>query len=330
MPVFWTGEEEIELRGRKAAKTRAEVKIGGKMIIRLILLLALASIALGIDTPCVWQSPSGAVFDLRALTVASATAKSYYILDGDIPCTPETEPAFSYTWNFCADVTDASLPGVCRNMGKKGVALQYLQLESFSDCYIIGKYDPARDVLHYGLLVADDPSKGVLLTYPTGERCASDPKGALRSTAIELQCANSPTTVVSAQSPSSCQYRLVMKSYYACPTQCPVTDNGLCNSHGHCAFDAKSGSTYCYCNEGFYGAACASTTSDEAVVKAYDGRSVQIGLLVTLLIVLLVLVAVVGAMAYKIQQFRKEAAYDQLSSSSSHGLEQEMVEQVRF
>jgi len=90
----------------------------------LAILLIATPDALG-DTPCVWKS-NGATYDLRPLTVTQQDAKSYYILDGDIPCTPETEPAFSYTWNFCAPVTAASVPGACSNMGKMGVALQYL------------------------------------------------------------------------------------------------------------------------------------------------------------------------------------------------------------
>ena len=291
-----------------------------------------------------WSSPQthgGATFDLRPLTAAQgAAAKSYYILDGDIPCTPETEPSFSYTWNFCADVTSASLPGACSGMGKSGVALQYLQLDGFSDCYIIGKYDAAQDDLHYSLLSPVDPSKGILLTYPHGERCANDPTGAMRSTTIEVQCANTKTTVVSAQSPASCQYRLVMKSINGCPTECPITSNGLCNSHGHCAYDSKSGTPYCYCNEGFYGAACDSTTSDAVSVEPYDGRSVQIALMITLLVIVVILVASVAFMSFRIRQFRRESSgttYDQLATSSLHGAAGgggpssfEMVETVSF
>lgn len=298
--------------------------------------------AAGGDTPCLWSSPAGgATFDLRPLTAqgqGASSAKSYYILDGDIPCTPETEPAFSYTWNFCADVTGASLPGACSGMGKSGVALQYLQLDGgFSDCYIIGKYDAARDDLHYNLLNPADPSKGVLLTYPHGERCANDPTGAMRSTTIEVQCANTKTTVVSAQSPASCQYRLVTKSLYGCPTECLITSNGLCNSHGHCAYDVKSGTPYCYCNEGFYGAACDSATASAADyrndVKAADkSLSVQIGLMITLLIVVVILVVTVAYMAYSIRQFRKHGLpfLEEKEGSSRPGSTFEMVDAVSF
>jgi len=284
------------------------------------------------DVPCLW-SQAGATFDLRALSVNQQSAKSYYILDGDIPCTPETEPSFSYVWNLCAPVTSASLPGACSNMGKQGVALQYLQLDSFADCYIIGRYDATRDDLHYKLMDPADPTKGVSIVYPTGERCdPKDPKGLMRSTTIDVQCANSKTMVLSANSPAPCQYHLSMKSYYGCPAQCPVTENGLCNSHGHCAYDNKSKTPSCYCNDGHYGVDCSSTAAPKSTVAhPFDGRSVQIALLVILLIVMLAMIAAVAYMAYKIQQYRKEAQYSALGSSvHGPGATMEMVETVTF
>jgi len=295
----------------------------------LVILLIGTPDALG-DTPCVWKS-NGATYDLRPLTVTQQDAKSYYILDGDIPCTSETEPAFSYTWNFCAPVTAASVPGACSNMGKMGVALQYLQLESFADCYIIGRYDASRDDLHYHHIDPSDPTKGISMVYPTGERCdPKDPKGVMRSTTIDVQCANTKTLVLSANSPGACQYHLSMKSYYGCPAECPVTENGLCNSHGHCSYDSKLKVPYCFCNEGHYGVDCSSNVAPKIISSSFDGRSVQIGLLVTLLIVMLGMIAAVGYMAWRIHGYRKEAQYSALGSSSAHGGSFEMVEQVNF
>jgi len=298
----------------------------------LLVALLLLLVVLGADVSCVWSN-SGATFDLRPLTVSQQTSKSYYILDGDIPCTPETEPSFSYVWNLCAPVTSASVPGACSNMGKSGVALQYLQLDSFSDCYIIGRYDATRDDSHFRLLEPSDPTKGVSLIYATGERCdPKDPKGAMRSTTIDVQCANTKTMVLSANSPGACQYHLSMKSYYACPVQCPVTDNGLCNSHGHCAYDSNKKTPYCYCNDGWYGADCSSTTAPKpAATSAFDGRSVQIGLMVTLLVVMLAMIGALVFMSWKVQQYRKDAHFNAIATASTHGGDgMEMVDTVNF
>ena len=39
--------------------------------------------------------------------------------------------------------------------------------------------------------------------------------------------------------------------FLSSPTQqeCPITEKGLCNSHGHCAYDNKAKSPHCYCNK---------------------------------------------------------------------------------
>lgn len=301
---------------------------GLKSVLSLTALLVSAK-----ATTCTYSS-SGATFDLRPLMVTSQTDSSYYILDGDIPCTPETEPSYSYVFNFCAPVTQASLPGACKNIGKSGVALQYLQLADASDCYIIAR-DSAESELKYRLLdtAGGDPTKGVSLLYPTGEHCTHDPKDpTLRSTTVDVQCANTKTVVTSANSPGSCQFHLTVKSWYGCPTQCPVTGNGLCDSHGHCAYDSKSRSPYCFCNTGHYGNDCSSTLAP-VTAKTIDGRSVQIGLLVTLLVVMLLLTGAVGFMTYKLSIYRKEAHYSALASSSSHGASIEMgamVDTVSF
>ena len=67
------------------------------------------------------------------------------------------------------------------------------------------------------------------------------------------QCANVRLEIDSALEPTVCQYHMVMRSWYGCPTQCPITSTGLCSSHGHCAYDPYLRQPYCYCNEGFVG-----------------------------------------------------------------------------
>ena len=103
-----------------------------------------------------------------------------------------------------------------------------------------------------------------------------------------------------------------------------MTGNGLCDSHGHCAYDNKKKQSYCYCNEGYTGSACNS----KAESNSYDGYSVQLGLLITLLVVALALTGGMIYLSMQVASFRKE----QVSShySSLPGGENEMVETVTF
>lgn len=57
------------------------------------------------DIPCEWKSLTGAHYDLKPLMLTDG-APSFGIKDGDIPCTPEEEPSYSYVWNFCGEVKD--------------------------------------------------------------------------------------------------------------------------------------------------------------------------------------------------------------------------------
>jgi hypothetical protein len=167
------------------------------------------------DIPCQWKSRVGATYDLRALTIIDDKAASYFIADGDIPCTPEIERTYSYVWNFCADVTSTSFPSVC-DASRMGAALQYYQRDSdgYSECNVIGHYDPARDDTYFSLIDPNDPSQGVSMKYLFGDQC---PKGQLRSATIDVLCGNVKSEILSALEPSTCEYHLQMKSYYGCP-----------------------------------------------------------------------------------------------------------------
>ena len=67
---------------------------------------------------------TGVKFDLKKMTIPEGKS-SYLIKDGDIPCTPENEPTYSFAWNVCADVTKVSYPSIC-GTNKRGAAIQYL------------------------------------------------------------------------------------------------------------------------------------------------------------------------------------------------------------
>ena len=166
----------------------------------------------------------------------------------------------------------------------------------------MGRYNADNDDLSYALLDSRDPTKGVSITYPKGEKCSS---GALRSTTLDVQCANTKSTIISAQEPHVCQYHFVMESYHGCPTECPITSNGLCNSHGHCSFDKNLKQPYCYCNEGYSGSSCTKSSSSDG---SFDGDTLQKRLVTALVVIAVLLVAVIGFMVYKVIGLRKEQA----------------------
>lgn len=270
------------------------------------------------DIPCQWDSHTGSTFDLRKLTLPLNSPTAYTIKDGDIPCTPEIEPTYSYVWNFCSAIPTSSDPSFCN---KTGISLQYLVRASdgYKECHVIGTYDPKQDDLIYSLLDPSDPSKGVSLRYGNGDRCeAFKTKGVYRSTTLDVQCANVKMSILSATEPNTCQYHMLLKSYYGCPAECPITSNGLCDSHGYCRFDKLKKKSYCYCNQGYSGDSCA-TRGGGAQAAIYDGHSVQVGLTATLLVVTLALLAVVGYMIWRVAEYRKEQAYASLSSGYLSG-----------
>lgn len=86
-----------------------------------------------------------------------------------------------------------------------------------------------------------------------------------------------------------------------------MTSHGLCNSHGHCAFDPIKKKSYCFCNKGYSGDSC---QKGEEKSDSYDGYSVQVALLVVLLLITVALIGVTGFMIRKITMFRQEQADD--------------------
>jgi len=275
--------------------------------------------------PCTWDSKSGATFDLRALTLSSGT-NAYEIFDGDIPCTPETEPSFNYVWNFCALIPPTAVPSICSDMGKTAVVLQWVSWGGYGDyCFILARDD--NSLINYSLLDPSDPSKGISIAYPKGEKCGDTATSKdLRSATIDVKCANTEKQVQYAQEPSLCNYHMEIDSYYGCPKECAVTSKGLCDSHGHCAFDYVSKKAYCYCNEGYSGSDCSSQSSSTSTT--YDGFSVQLGLLITLLLIAAGLTAGIAYMAFQISEYRKHQISNNYKSLS--GGEAEMTETVNF
>jgi len=276
-------------------------------------LFFLSSLVMGyVDVPCEWKSLTGATYDLTDLMVLDEKLPSYLIKDGDIPCTPEKEPTYSYVFNFCADVTAASFPSNVCLPTQMGSAIQYIdRSDGYKECNVIGHYDPLRDDTYYSLLDQTDPSLGVSVTYQFGQKC---PNGKLRSATIDVMCENTKATIDSANEPTECNYHLVVRSQHGCPKECPITSAGVCNSHGHCAYDAKSKGAHCFCNKGYGGDSCLRDTSSEDDGSAV--YSLQVALLVVLLVTAAVLTGFVGYLGFRITEFRKEQL---MNSYSNYG-----------
>jgi hypothetical protein len=155
---------------------------------------------------------------LRPLIISNSASVAYSITDGDIECTPEIEPSFNYIWNFCGDVPSAALPTECKDVGKKAVILQWANYGAgLQYCNTVGHFDSSINEITYSLIDASDPSKGVSLTYPAGDRCEYANNQPRQGT-IDVYCSNTAHTVKEAKEPSTCVYHMSMNSYYGCPT----------------------------------------------------------------------------------------------------------------
>ncbi len=91
-----------------------------------------------------------------------------------------------------------------------------------------------------------------------------------------------------------------------------MTEHGLCNSHGHCAYDPVNKQPYCYCNKGYSGASCTKddSSSSSSSSSGYDGYTIQLALLIVLVIAAVALVGVIGFMVYKVTNLRQQHASD--------------------
>lgn len=271
--------------------------------IGLVALLTLVPVPAVEDIPGVWDSPT-ATFDLRPLTKSSKSDLVYQITDGDIECTVEVEGTYTYAFNFFADVSYYSgLPSTCSNVG---AAVQYGL--SGDMCSNVGRYDPDFDDQIWSLYDTSsdaDPSQGVTLTYLNGDACAG---GVRRQLSLHVQCANHAYRVVHAQETSRCHYEITVESWYGCPTACPVTSGGLCDSHGLCMMEMNADThaqPHCYCNKGFTGDDCSKHEKSSGGGNG-SPEAVQIALLVILLVIFLGLVGVVIYMTWQVVKYRKE------------------------
>jgi Glucosidase II beta subunit-like protein len=214
-----------------------------RRLLPLLLLLRGAESSTGV---CSYATP-GNSFDLSPLRVDDLDSRSYTLDNSG-------GGEYSYVFNVCGPVTPVDLPRVCS--GTMGAVLQYKLGLLSSGCWIGGKFEVDGEQT-FKLIDEGNPAKGVSLKYANGGSCSN---GVVRSTTLDVYCANTEASVKAAYEVESraCSYHITMESWYGCPTECGLTAAGLCNSHGSCATDKLTGSSYCSCDAGYSGDSCAT------------------------------------------------------------------------
>eukprot|EP00606_Chrysophyceae_sp_TOSAG23-5_P001518 GSChrysophyteH2.ASY1.ANO1.1628.1 assembled CDS len=261
----------------------------------------------------------GATFDLTELQ-RSAGQPSYKIEDGDIPCTPNVESNYTYSFNVCGAVTGYVEEECSINLGDKLRTAGALQVnkrgtENELDdwCFVVGYYNQEQTSVH--LLDPNDPTEGIMVSY-NGDYCNG---GKQRKFNIELQCTDKLNPVPThAYELSGCEYTVYMPSVYGCPLECPVANRALCGGQGHCAYDNDKKGARCYCNHGYSGDDC--TADGAAADEQLNYSPALLGLIITLFIIVALLVMGVFTMIKQVSAYRDDVAnYQVLKGGDEDG-----------
>lgn len=84
-----------------------------------------------------------------------------------------------------------------------------------------------------------------------------------------------------------------------------MTGAGLCNSHGHCAYDPYVEEPHCFCNEGYGGDSCSKNASTANMSE----ETIGLTLVIILVVVTVALIGVVIVMSLKIMKARQVRLY---------------------
>jgi hypothetical protein len=214
---------------------------------------------------------------------------------------------YDYVWNICGTVTQASKPEAC--MHKHGGAV-YQYLDAYKDskdgyCDVVARFLYPED-RHFDLIDSSDPARGVSISYDLGDFCDGETE---RDAVIDIYCENTEAEVRTVSEPRTCSYHMVMASYYGCPTTCPVTSRGLCDSSGLCKYDSSAKKAKCKCFKGTHGDDCSLTSASELTDDddfegnlAYKARGISYGKALFTIFFVCILIAsfaVGGNMYYK-------------------------------
>lgn len=137
-------------------------------------------------------------------------------------------------------------------------------------CHRLGAPVPAGGAISmaWSLYDTSNPSRGVAVTYLTGDLCPNT-VGTPRQLTVWLLCYDDATNVPDEEvvlETNMCNYEIFVKSAFGCPVQCPLTAAGggstrrICAGHGVCDYDSVRGNSRCFCNPGYYGEDCSDVT----------------------------------------------------------------------
>jgi len=252
-----------------------------------------------------FDSHMGATFDLRDLKRIGGQP-SYTVSDGDIPCTSYVEKNYTYYFNICGTVS--GYPPACSTLS--GItASGALQVDNRANsdpsddwCYLVGAYDMKTSL---NLLNKEDPTKGLQLTY-YGDYCANLKQ---RMFQINLECQDKMNPIaLHALELEHCVYTVSLPSVYGCPLECPVggVSRSLCGGNGYCAYDSDKSSARCFCNRGFEGVDCTTTTSTAPPPLNYSPA--LLGLIVTIFVIIGVLGASIVLMIRQMAAYKDDIA----------------------
>lgn len=204
-------------------------------------------------------------------------------------CDAASPPA-TYPSNLCANVTDSTAAVYqVRNTTNEGFP---------GDCTVLGRTTSQN----WSLIDGANAINGVQLTYGNGDLCKET--GLPRTYSIRFVCTEevNPTVPISVtDEPETCSYTVTYMSIYACPTECYITPNGMCDNHGLCSIDPVLKGSRCYCNTGSAGNDCQTAVS--APKTPINITGLLIGLVITLLVLLIVLAVV---LYYKVKKLNSD------------------------
>jgi len=230
-------------------------------------------------TPCVVPDTGlGVSFDLTDLASNGVT---FTAKDNR----QEGADPWSYQVSVC---NNAPVPAGCEksvnddgsvdpNAGNNGPAFQYCNgpncpAGTGQFCRRLGEdqYCPNPPCMSLQLLFNDPSSqrearlyaRGLMINYTNGNNCWSPQQQQYvpRKVSLILECYdgpsfNPPAALVAED--VSCEYFVVMKTRYGCPSQCMAKlGDSPCSQKGICGYDATNQKARCFCNEEWFGPYC--------------------------------------------------------------------------
>ena len=195
---------------------------------------------------------------------------------------------FTYVLNVCGLAKKPSRS--CIN----GTAPAY-QTSARGECVALG--DSVENSV-WSLLDAEDPTKGVALTYFNGTYCSAFNKQ--RSIKIRFVCENRMKIPATTVNEKECQYTVTMATEFGCPTECARPGAQVCGSNGFCGYDTDKKAPGCFCDYGWAGESCTSSSGSQGTSK--PGCD---GVCVALIFVFLLLLGLIAAGIVILMRVRK-------------------------